>query len=356
MKIFHITYGLKTGGIETMLVNIANEQVAMGHHVVLVVINDLIDVDLSARIDSRVDVHYLRRKVGSKNPWVIFKINYILKKSNPDIIHMHYDSISRYILMPGFKKRMCVTMHTMCETESSERLDRAGRIFAISDMVKENIMKSKGLESTTVYNGIHIEKFVPKDDFSKNGVFRIVQVGRLAHEIKGQDILIQALSMLVKQGVRNVSVTFVGEGQSEEYLRKLAADEGVSDCVEFLGNKPQAFIYDHIKDFDLFVQPSRYEGFGLTVAEAMSAQVPVLVSDNQGPMEVIDYGRLGYFFKSGDVADCAAKISELVSKPVDMNMVSSAHKYAEEHFSIYQTVRSYQKYYEEIISSSNNGK
>ena len=54
----------------------------------------------------------------------------------------------------------------------------------------------------------------------------------------------------------------------------------------FLVKQTQDYVAAHLTDYDLFVQPSRWEGFGLTVAEAMAAGVPVLVSEGQGPAEV----------------------------------------------------------------------
>lgn len=54
--------------------------------------------------------------------------------------------------------------------------------------------------------------------------------------------------------------------------------------------KNQEWIYHNLCNFDLFIQPSRFEGFGLTVAEAIAAKVTVLVSNIQGPMEIIDDG------------------------------------------------------------------
>ena len=56
--------------------------------------------------------------------------------------------------------------------------------------------------------------------------------------------------------------------------------------------KPQPYIVEHMADYDLLVQPSRWEGFGLTVAEAMAAKVLVSVSEGQGPAEVT----CGYFY------------------------------------------------------------
>ena len=64
----------------------------------------------------------------------------------------------------------------------------------------------------------------------------------------------------------------------------------------------------HLTDYDLFVQPSRWEGFGLTVAEAMAAGVPVLVSEGQGPAEVTQGSRYGWLFANGDADDLQRQI------------------------------------------------
>ena len=68
--------------------------------------------------------------------------------------------------------------------------------------------------------------------------------------------------------------------------------------VVFEGLKDQSWVYQNLCNYDLFIQPSRYEGFGLTVAEAIAAKVPVLVSNIEGPLEIIDGGRLGMSFEN----------------------------------------------------------
>ena len=67
---------------------------------------------------------------------------------------------------------------------------------------------------------------------------------------------------------------------------RLTAELHAETYVRFLGKQTQDYVAAHLTDYDLFVQPSRWEGFGLTVAEAMAAGVPVLVSEGQGPAEV----------------------------------------------------------------------
>ena len=82
--------------------------------------------------------------------------------------------------------------------------------------------------------------------------------------------------------------------------------------VNFLGFKDRNYIYKHIKDYDLLLQPSLYEGFGLTVVEAMAAKVPVLVSNIEGPMEVIENGKFGYFFEVGNPKDLSLQIDKII--------------------------------------------
>ena len=89
MKIAHIHWSLGTGGIETMLPDIVNEQ-AKTNDVALVIINDWVEPSILAKVDqSIVKVVLLNRHEGSKNPMSIVKLNLFLMKFRPDIIHTH---------------------------------------------------------------------------------------------------------------------------------------------------------------------------------------------------------------------------------------------------------------------------
>lgn len=148
----------------------------------------------------------------------------------------------------------------------------------------------------TIYNSIDVEAISSKANYqydNKNQSFQIVQVARLEHEIKGQHLLLRALALLLKQGL-NVEVSLIGVGNSKVYLEKLSNDLGISTHVHFLGLKDRAYIYSHLCDYHLMVHASLCEGFGLTVAEGMVAGLPVVVSKNDGPAEVIGYGKYGY--------------------------------------------------------------
>ena len=102
-------------------------------------------------------------------------------------------------------------------------------------------------------------------------------------------------------------------------------------------------------NYDLFIQPSRYEGFGLTVAEAIAAKVPVLVSNIEGPREIIDGGRLGLNFQNESAADCAVKLKSFIEYGRNDAQVVEAYQYVCEHYDVSITARKYIDVYQSIL-------
>lgn len=352
MKIVHITYGFGLGGVETMLHNIVNEQILLNHEIYIIVINDIVNVELRNSLDSRIKFICLKRKVASRNILPFIKLNYILYKINPDIIHAHFSSIIRLIFIPSLLKKICATQHTLCNKKNAPYLHRYRRLYAISNIVKSDIKKWTDIDPELVLNGIDVNK-INQRQYSRTGneLFRIVQVSRLMHKIKGQHILIQAVNKLIKQGYHQIRLDFIGDGDSHEYLQALVKELGMTEYVRFLGSKNQSYIYEHLRDYDLFVQPSIYEGFGLTVTEAMTAKIPVLVSENQGPLEIIDYGHYGYSFKNQDIDDCAAKIVLFVTGENDISMIDKAYERVIRLYNVKNTATTYLDKYGSFIKS-----
>ena len=101
----------------------------------------------------------------------------------------------------------------------------------------------------------------------------VVNVGRLAHQ-KNQELLLQALPFLPK-----VHLAIAGDGELHQTLVQMAATLGVQDRVHLLGEVPPADIPDFLRAGNLFAFPSRWEGFGLALLEAMHAGLPVIASD-----------------------------------------------------------------------------
>lgn len=341
------------GGIETMLVNIANIQAEFGHDIHIVVINNIVEQSLVARFDSKISVHYINREKGSRNPLPVLRLNSTLLKIVPDVIHLHFASISRYILFPSLRKKLCVTIHSVCKGDTIRGIEKIGTIFAISDTVRLDIEKKLGLKAFTIYNGIDLSLIRSRSNYAPdNKPFKILQVGRLDYQHKGQDILLRAASILLKSG-NEITVTFIGDGISRAKLKQLSKELGIEKIVNFLGRKSQDYICSHILDYDLFVHPSRFEGFGLVVAEAMAAHVPVLVSNIDGPMEIIDNGKYGFSFKSEDYVDCAKKIIEIISNYPSEEKIIQASTRINDQFNVSVTASKYLYYYKRIVDNKN---
>lgn len=340
------------GGIETMLINIVNEQIKENHEIHILTINDIVDIKLVKRLDPRVKFHCLKRKVKSKNILDILRLNHYIRKYNPDIIHTHTSTIIKYIL-PLFRKKVCTTQHAMCRNSDAAYLSKSTLVFAISNVVKESITKQTNKPVDVVYNGIPIHQIINKKHNDTPSVFKIVQVSRLFHDVKGQDIIILAARYLKENGYSNFHIDFIGDGDSKEYLVQLVEKYHLSDQISFLGSKSQEFIFNTLSDYDLAIQASRREGFGLTVAEAMAARTPVLVSEHPSLLEVIDQGVYGYYFKNYDPMHCAQCIEHIINHPKErLDIAEKGYHRVCKMFNIETTAQKYIEYYK-IIAKTN---
>ncbi len=349
MKIAHIIYAFPTGGKETMLVDIINEQVKYAD-ISILVLNTLYDKNLISKISKKVSVHLIKRNIGSRNPIPIINLNYILTKYQPNVIHCHNYSIASLILSIINAKKI-LTVHAMnINTKFHSKYDR---LFAISEAVQNDIARHS-FYSKVIYNGIKVDDILLKNNTTSTA-FKIVQVGRLEHEIKGQHILLYALSVLInKYSIRNIHLDFIGEGSSLKYLMELTDKLSLTNYVSFLGLCDREYIYSHLKEYDLLVQPSLLEGFGLTIVEAMAAGIEVLVSDIDGPLEIIEKIGYGYIFKSGNAEDCASKIFEIYSN-ADSPVSQPRHKLQRQackyYFDIEITAKNYLDEYRNTLTS-----
>jgi len=356
IKVVHLLYSLGVGGIETMVVNILNEQI-LNLDSTLMIINDLFDGEVLKRIDKQISVVRIGRRPGSRSLWPILKLHYELLKIQPDVIHMHSANICRFVLPALLRANFCATMHSVCLTDNPNApfLSRFQRVFAISQAVQQTIAQQTGVKATVVLNGIPISSFRAAIKNKNNHGFRMVQISRLFHTQKGQHLLIQALSELKRQGFDAVSLDLIGEGESLAFLKRLVNELSLKKEVHFLGEKPQEYIFQHLCDYDLLVQPSLYEGFGLTVVEAMAARIPVLVSANEGPFEIIGQGKYGFYFKNGDFLDCAEKIKKIMTEGVPSGMLELAHERAQTLYNVNRTAQRYLEEYRKILERCPRG-
>lgn len=343
MKVTHLVWSLSTGGVETMLVDIINEQVK--HALVsLIVMNDSVDSELIKNLDKKCTLFCCRRKTGSKNLLPLIKLNYWLFKIKPDIIHVHGGGLGKVSLYPAPK---VFTIHNAHSEPTEYGVYKA--LYSISNAVKE-YTREQGFESKVIENGIRVKDISVKSDHSVHDSMRIVQIGRLYHPHKGQHVLIEAMNIIVNEmGIKKIFVDFIGEGPSYNFLVDLVCQYHLSECVRFLGGKARSYIYANLRDYDLLVQPSISEGFGLTVAEAMVACVPVLVSNVPGTMEVIGQGEYGKYFETENPRNLAECIMQIMADGLGVDERQKARNYAIANFDISHTAQTYLDEYNRIL-------
>jgi glycosyltransferase involved in cell wall biosynthesis len=122
-------------------------------------------------------------------------------------------------------------------------------------------------------------------------------VGRLSPE-KGFDVLLRAFKAVAQQ-CASLNLAIAGEGPEAAVLEALAAECGISARVFFLGQvKP---IRSLMRQAEMFVLSSRYEGFPNVLLEALAAGIPVIAADcPNGPREILGDGRFGLLVPAED--------------------------------------------------------
>lgn len=165
------------------------------------------------------------------------------------------------------------------------------------------------------------------------GARKVLLVGRVGLN-KGVDLLIRAAAIIEKE-IGNVHFFVVGPADSEGVdFEAMAQDCGVGGIFHFHYAADRAELVSAFKNADLFVLPSRYETFGLVLAEAMSARIPVIGMRTAAIPYVIDDGVTGLLFENEDWRDLAKKaVAVLADASLAQNLAQKGRAAAEKKYS-----------------------
>ena len=345
MTILHFKFQMGVGGAETMLTDIMNVQVQHAK-VILVILYDYYSQEVLDRLDKKITIIKINAPRNEKSFKLLLKLNKTIWNLKPEIVHVHEPKAPKWFL-PLVCHKMVGTVHSI--QLYSRWWKRCNPIFAISDTVHEDLIQHGFNHVQTVYNGINFEEISRKKNYLKrHDVFQIVCVGRFLNKKKGQDLLIKAMDVLVHQyHLTDIHLDLIGYGESEEENSMLIQKCGLEQYVAMLVGKERSYIYTHLKDYDLSVQPSLIEGFGLTVVESIAAGLPVLVSDTNGPIEIIDHGKYGSFFETGNIQSLVENLMDIYHNYSEKaHILDIAIPYMESKYSVVQTALQYLAYYE----------
>ena len=174
----------------------------------------------------------------------------------------------------------------------------------------------------------------------------VLFVGRLSWQ-KGADILLDAWVRFVKRRPR-ARLLVLGEGPDEVKLRSQAEDLGIAGSIDFRGLRRD--VGPHYAAADLFVLPSRYEGFPNVLLEAMAAGLPAIATRVSGSEDAIEDGRSGILVPPGEPGPLVEALIELADNPRLREIVGTeARKSAEGRYDINRVAEQTLAFYRELI-------
>jgi len=179
-------------------------------------------------------------------------------------------------------------------------------IFAISDIAKAQL-RSCGFDRKSIFPYGY---FIPYDDrvrrserHARPGELRFVFMGSLLR-IKGIDLAIEAVELLAREGWP-ISLDIYGAGP----LHALLSEAGKS--VRYKGLVAPEDAQRTIAGYDALLLPSRHDGWGVVVNEALLQGVPAIVSDRVGSSCLIAHSGAGVVFRSEDIGDLIARLRKM---------------------------------------------
>lgn len=331
MRILHYVSSLNNGGIETMLVNLANLQVEQHDVGIMVFTNNVLD-SLAKRLDSRIHLIVIGKPVGSKNIYYLIKAFYKYLNIKPDIFHFHDHNAPHLFPLKRLNEKRFATIHNVIPTKWNKTVNY---YIAISECVKKGFLTQTGKDNCEVcYNGINLNAFNRKTEYPQSPK-KFLSIGRL-YPSKGMDIVIRAFSLLNdKEKEQDITLDIWGEGQERPILEKMINDRGLRKRVVLHGNIDSAYVEKHICDYDCVIQASRHEGFGLTAIEAMASGVPTILSNIDGYTEVSKNGEYSLLFTPENPEDLYDKICEMLNQySVSVDRASKAREYVLHNYAI----------------------
>lgn len=256
----------------------------------------------------------------------LFQLSKLFLKIKPDIVACHS---SKAGLLGRLAAKICgfksiFTAHGWAFTEGvPERTAKIYRtlerlaakitthIITVSEYDRNLALKYKVAppeQITVIHNGVPDVEYPVRVNAPLDRPMKLLMVARFGGQ-KDHKLLLSAL-----KNCRDLHWTLdlVGRGDPQEF-RTYCAENNMSDRVTFLGERDN--VSDLLKDIDVFMLISRWEGLPISILEAMRASVPVIASDVGGVRESVVDGKTGYLVPRGDVKSLELALRRIIKDP-----------------------------------------
>ncbi|MBE0432869.1 glycosyltransferase [candidate division WOR-3 bacterium] len=365
IELLHVLPTLKAAGAESLVANMIINMQDRRIRVHVCVLYPPTGTRLEAELCRRgVPVYYLKKHRGF-DIRMFGRLNCLIRRLKPDIVHTH-NYVMRYTLLPTILQRVPVRMHTVHNMALRE-VEWAGRIVhwiafrmfrclpvGISEAVSRSVDELYGVGTPTIYNGIPLRHFLavkqPRRSESDDVVFINVSWFRPQ---KGHRFLVTAFAAAAK--VRpGIKLLLVGNGPLRKNIEKIVRAENLSDRILFLGLRDD--IAGLLARSDVYVSSSEWEGFGLTIVEAMAAGRPVIATAVDGVPEIVHDKVTGLLVPSGDVESMSTAIAALADDcRLRAEMGKRGRVRAEKMFDIVKTTVAYEEMYTAAVERAAKG-
>jgi glycosyltransferase involved in cell wall biosynthesis len=320
--VLQVITGLGTGGAEKMLLSLVSNPDGFRFVVCCLKNNGAVARQIER---AGVPVHCLNCDTLTLSA-AVPRLLRIIEHERPAIVHSHIASAD---VIAGIACGMAGLPHVSTRHSAFEHWDGSpvlGGVYrrvmrrnvltiAVSTHVWDFLTTRLGVDANRVVvirNGVPIPpRPAANARQPRNGKLAVGMLARL-DRVKGVDLFLAAAAAVVRSrpGTRFV---VAGDGPERAGLARLSAELGIADDVEFLGWRDD--IGTVMGRMDVFVAPSRAEGLGVSLLEAMAHGVTPVAFDIGGIPEVISHGFSGVLVPAGSVPDLAAEIVRVIDDP-----------------------------------------
>jgi glycosyltransferase involved in cell wall biosynthesis len=199
-------------------------------------------------------------------------------------------------------------------------------VFAVSEQVRRHCIEIDRIDPArvqTIYNGLEVVDWnTHPRPANALGEVVVTTVGNI-RRVKGHDVFIKAAAIV--QHFPGVSFSVAGDVLEPDYfseLQSLVRDLNLSKHFHFVGGV--ANLREHLSSSDIFVLPSRSEGFSNAIVEAMAASLPVVATNVGGNAEAVEDGVNGFIVPFDDPTALSAAITRLISNPSQAKAMGEA--------------------------------
>lgn len=341
MKVVMMLQNMAVGGIQRLVVDDANEMYSRGADVRVVYFEEAGGKTLLSELripqEHIVYIEYPRMRSLAG----FLSLIRLLRKEKPDIVFAHHWFANTVARLAGVfaMVRVVVFEHSDYSAHYSRKqllLDYilqflAYRIVAVSLAVRDALVRRGINEKNLVVipNGIVLECFASISHSSHEG-FVFAFVGRLVADKCVANIL-RALTE-----VPETRLVVAGDGPEAPRLRAFADDLGVGNRIAWMGSSER--IVDVLSRVDCLVLPSRREGFGLAVIEALASGIPVVVSEVANASRAVKDGINGFVVPVGDVCALSAAMARIATRTEEYERFAARAQSGTEQFSIQKHV------------------